>query len=94
MENKIKLIPQNETEATYCKKIKKEDGLIDLNDSPIKNYNKYRAYAIWPRTFFFRNNKRIIITDASLENEKFIIKKVLPEGKREIDYKDFISSNL
>jgi methionyl-tRNA formyltransferase len=91
---KIRPTPQNENEATYCKKIKKEDGLIDLNDDAIKNYNKFRAYAYWPRTFFFENGKRIIITDAVLENEEFIIKKVLPEGKREIKYGDFIKISI
>ena len=87
---KTKETPQNENEATHCKKIKKEDGLIDLNDNAIKNYNKFRAYAVWPRTFFFKNEKRIIITDAVLENKQFTIKKVLPEGKKEIKYEDFI----
>jgi len=87
IENKIKLIPQNESWATYCKKIKKEDGLIDLDNDPIKNYNKFKAYAFWPRTFFFKNNKRIIITDAKLENGNFVIKKIIPEGGKEIDYK-------
>jgi len=81
---------QNENEAIFCKKIKKEDGLLDLNDDPIKNYNKFRAYATWPRTFFFQNNKRIIITDAMLENKQLIIKKVLPEGRKEIKYEDFL----
>ncbi len=83
---KIKPIPQNELEATFCKKIQKEDGLIDLNSDGIINYNKFRAYATWPRTFFFKDNKRIIITDATLEEGKFIIKRVIPEGKKEIDY--------
>jgi len=86
MENKIKLIPQNETEATYCKKIKKEDGLIDLNDSPIKNYNKFRAYAILYRTYFFKNEKRIIKPNAILENGKFKIIKVIPENGKETSY--------
>jgi methionyl-tRNA formyltransferase len=81
------LTPQDESEATYCQKIKKEDGLIDLNDNPIKNYNKFRAYATWPRTFFFQDGKRIIITDAKLENNQFVIKKVIPEGGKEIEYK-------
>jgi methionyl-tRNA formyltransferase len=89
----IKLTPQNENEATYCKKIKKEDGLIDLNDDGVKNYNKFRAYAHWPRTCFFANNKRVIITDAVLDNQNFVIKKVLPEGKKEIKYEDFLKSN-
>ena len=87
IDGKIKLIPQNENEATYCKKIKKEDGEIDLNADPIKNYNKFRAYATWPRIFFFKDGKRIIITDAVLENGNFTIKKVIPEGEKEINYK-------
>ena len=87
LNEKIKLIPQNNNEATFCKKIKKEDGLIDLNADPIKNYNKFRAYAYWPRTFFFKDGKRIIITDAKLENDKFIIEKIIPEGGKEIPFK-------
>jgi len=89
MSGKIKETEQNENEATFCKKIKKEDGLIDLNDDSVKNYNKFRAYATWPRTFFFQGDKRIIITDAILENGQFTIKKVLPEGKKEIKWEEF-----
>lgn len=84
---KTKEISQNENEATFCKKIKKEDGLIDLNDNATKNYNKFRAYATWPRTFFFKNNKRIIITKARLENNIFVIEKIIPENGKETDYK-------
>ena len=91
---KIILAKQNEGEASYCKKIKKEDGLLDLNDDGIKNYNKFRAYAHWPRSFFFKNEKRIIITEAALENNQFVIKKVLPEGKKEIKYEEFIKTSI
>jgi methionyl-tRNA formyltransferase len=94
IENKITFIPQDETQATFCKKIKKEDGLIDLNENAVKNYNKFRAYAAWPRTFFFVNNKRVIITEAVLENNQFVIKKVLPEGKKEIKYEDFLKNSI
>jgi methionyl-tRNA formyltransferase len=88
-------IEQNENEATFCRKIKKEDGLVDLEtELPNVLYNKFRAYAIWPRIFFFKNDKRIIITDAVLENNQFIIKKVLPEGKKEIKYEEFLKSSI
>ncbi len=80
--------PQNEAESTHCSKIKKEDGLIDLNADPKENYNKFRAYATWPRTFFFKAEKRVIITDAILEDGKFVIKKIIPEGGKEVDYKN------
>jgi methionyl-tRNA formyltransferase len=87
VDGKIKPIPQDENKATFCKKIKKEDGLIDLNEDPIKNYNKFRAYATWPRSFFFKNGKRIIITDATLQNGEFKILKIIPEGGKEINYR-------
>ncbi len=89
---------QDESEATYCKKIKKEDGLIseeDLRESVLDQsksvilYNKFRAYFTWPRIFFFQNNKRIIISHAMLENSEFKIKKVLPESRKEIAWEEF-----
>jgi methionyl-tRNA formyltransferase len=89
---KIKAVRQDERQATLCKKIKKEDGLIDLQDDAATNYNKFRAYAYWPRTFFFAHNKRVIITDAEMVDNKFKIKKVLPEGKKEIKYEEFIKN--
>lgn len=85
----IKPTPQDPTAATFCKKIKKEDGLVNFElDSAETIYNKYRAYKIWPRTYFFKDGKRIIITDAILEDNKFIIKKVIPEGGKEQEYKN------
>ena len=92
LNGKIKAIPQKEEDATFCKKIKKSDGEINLKNEPIKNYNKFRAYAEWPRTFFFENGKRIIITDALLEDGYFSIKKVLPESKKEIAYQEFLKT--
>jgi methionyl-tRNA formyltransferase len=89
---------QDESQATYCTKIKKEEGLVDpKNDDPVELYNKFRAYAKWPRIFYFEpNGKRVIITDAALEparsassttnaggDGKFVIKKIIPEGKKE-----------
>jgi methionyl-tRNA formyltransferase len=89
VEGKIKATPQDESQATFCKKIKKENGLIDLNGDPIKNYNKFRAYYHWPRIFFFQNSKRIIVTNAELENNKFIVKRIIPEGGKEIKWEEF-----
>jgi methionyl-tRNA formyltransferase len=87
-------IPQDESKATYCSKIKKEDGEIDLFNATNarQNYNKYRAFFGWPGVFFFANGKRIKITKARFENEAFIIEKVIPEGKKEMDYTVFNTS--
>lgn len=78
---------QDHTQATFTKKIKKEDGLISLSDDPLLNYKKFCAYDIWPTTYFFTESGiRMKITDAIYENGQFIIKKVIPEGKKEMEY--------
>jgi methionyl-tRNA formyltransferase len=88
-------VPQNELIATYCGKIRKEDGLLDLTHNGEENYRKYRAYAEWPRTYFFAEKDgkeiRAIITQAHTEEHAFVIDRVLPEGKKEMSYKEFIS---
>ena len=88
---------QDESNATHCAKIQKEDGEINLNDEANKNWNKYRAFYGWPGTYFFveKNNKkiRVKIKEATYENNLFIIKRVTPEGKKEIAYEDFLKQN-
>jgi len=89
LKEKITPKPQDESRATYCEKIKKEDGLVDLlNDSPKEIYIKYCALYGWPGIYFMQNGKRIKITKAKLENDKFIIEKIIPENGKEIDYKN------
>lgn len=83
---KTKPKQQNENDATFCKKIKKEDGLIDLNDVPKNLYNKYRAYFGWPGIFYFKDGKRIKVTKARYENDQFIIEKMIKEGSKETNY--------
>lgn len=80
---------QDENKATYCKKIKKEDGLVDLlKDSSKEIWVKYRAFYGWPGIYFMQNGKRIKITDADFQDEKLVIKKIIPEGKKEMEYKN------
>ncbi len=39
--------PQNDAEASHCRKIAKSDGLIDFADAR-DIYNRYRAFTPWP----------------------------------------------
>lgn len=87
LEGNITLKNQNENEVSYCTKIEKKDGEINLNGDAQSNWNKYRAYSGWPGVFFFKDGKRIKITQACFEDGKFIIKKIIPEGKAEQDYR-------
>ncbi|MEK7555911.1 MAG: methionyl-tRNA formyltransferase [Patescibacteria group bacterium] len=89
----LKAREQDHAEASHCGKIIKEDGLINLADDPEKNYRKIRAFDEWPRACFFSERKgkkiRVVIKDARLEDGKLVITRVLPEGKKEMDYTDF-----
>jgi methionyl-tRNA formyltransferase len=108
LQDAIDPIMQNEAEATYCQKIEKENGelQINLNNLPIgreayQNILKIKAFEEWPTAYFFteRSGKkiRVIITDAAIENPstssgQVILKilKVIPEGKKEMSYADFL----
>ena len=81
---------QDESKATHCSKIKKEDGEINTLGNAQENYDKYRAYHGWPGIYFFKDGKRIKITKARLKDGQFIIERVIPEGKKEIDNEDFL----
>lgn len=85
---------QDHDEATYCQLFKKEDGEINLNDDPYQNLLKVRAFEGWPGTYFFteKNDKklRVKIIDAHLENDELILDTVVPEGKSEMSYEEFL----
>ena len=87
-------IPQNHSEATFCTKITKEMGEINLTADAYQNLLKIRAFDGWPGTYFFteRNGKRIRvkIVDAELNPDTSLnITRVIPEGKNEMSYADF-----
>lgn len=87
---------QDHDQATYTKKIEKEDALIDLNEDPKENYRKICAFEVWPKPYFFTEKKgkkiRVIIKDAKIENGELLITRVLPEGRKETDYKNFLEN--
>ena len=58
---------QNHAEATYTKKITKEDGRINWSESAEIIERKIRALNPWPGTYSFWNGKRIKILEGWLE---------------------------
>ena len=92
---KIKPTEQIHSEATFTKKVEKADGLIDiLTGDPYKNFLQIQAYSTWPHAFFFvqkgEQKIRVIVKEAEFKDGNLIIKKVLPEGKKEMPYEDFL----
>lgn len=90
MKGEITPEEQDHDNATFSKKITKEDGLINLEDDDYKNYLKIQALFGWPGTYFFKSDKRVKITDADFVDYKLVINKVIPEGKKEMKYEDFL----
>lgn len=48
LDGKIQMQKQDEHQASYCKVIKKGDGLIRWEDAAWAIHNKIRAYDLWP----------------------------------------------
>jgi methionyl-tRNA formyltransferase len=56
-------LPQDATQATYCTKIEKEDGLIDWTVSAKEIYHKWQAYTPWPGIYTTYENKRLLLLE-------------------------------
>lgn len=95
---KIKAKTQDHYKATFTKKIEKSDGLIDLAQDPYKNFLKIMAFSEWPGTYFFVDKNgaqiRVIIKKAEFKSNQLELQRVIPEGKKEMDYKDFAKGYL
>ncbi|MFH0969589.1 MAG: methionyl-tRNA formyltransferase [Patescibacteria group bacterium] len=60
-EKKIKPQKQDNSKATYCQLIEREDGHIFWDSEAQDIYNKYRAFYSWPGIFSVWGNEKIII---------------------------------
>lgn len=94
---KLRELPQDNTQATYTKKFKKEDGLIDWKKPAKEINNQIRAFYPWPSSYTIIDNKRLIILAAHLEASNLkpktlnlVLDIVQPEGKNPMKFKDFL----
>ena len=55
------LTPQNEADATYCKKLSKADGCLDFSKPAAFLERCVRAYQPWPGAYFLKNNERYLV---------------------------------
>ncbi len=84
---------QEHTKATFTKKFNKTDGLVSLDDDIRKIHRIWRACSPWPGCYFIHNHKgkdlRVKITQMEYQDGNISIKKLIPEGKSEMDYESF-----
>jgi methionyl-tRNA formyltransferase len=71
-------VPQDDSKASLCKKIKKSDGKIDFVDAKVI-YNKYRAFEGWPGIFSedgVKFDEVVLLDTTSNHNAKEILEFV------------------
>ena len=77
----LKPISQKHKNATYCKKIKKEDGKIDWKKSAEEIQNMIKAYTPWPSVFTEVKGKKLKISEANTDETKLKPGEFLIENK-------------
>lgn len=86
---------QNHGETTYTRKFTKEDAEIRLDADPYETFRKIQAFQGWLGAYFFMDRAgakiRVKVTKADYKNGHLTIEKVIPEGGKEMSYKDFFS---
>lgn len=81
--NMLGEVEQTPDQVTFCGKIEKEDGEIHIFETPLQEvYNKYRAYVLWPKIFFFldetfgqHKGKRIVVEKIVLDKKIYATEK-------------------
>ncbi len=97
VEGKVTPLPQNEAGATYTKKFGLEDALVDLkNDPPKQIWLKIRALNPEPgvaTALELKNGKkiRLKLLEADFKDNKLELKRVQPESKNPMSYKNFLN---
>jgi len=61
---------QDKTSISYCKKLVKEDGLIQWNDSAVQIDRKIRAYTPWPGAYTKFKDKKLMFLKGGVFKDK------------------------
>ena len=83
-------LPQDHSQATYCKKITKDDQALSSALSPGEFVNRVRALSPKPAAYLLKDAKRFKILNASLVDGHIQLITIQPEGKNPMPYSDFL----
>ncbi len=88
---------QDHPQATYCGKLTKAMGEIDINphhlptgQTAYQTLCRIRAFAGWPETFFIHHGKRVKVQGAHIANDTLVIERVVPEGKPAMEFATYL----
>jgi methionyl-tRNA formyltransferase len=81
--------PQPAEGVTYAQKITSADRRLDLAD-PVDSWRRVRALSPHIGAWTTLHGRRVTIWRARLEDGAFVPEEVQPEGKRKMDYDEFL----
>lgn len=74
LEWEINSIKQDDSKATYCSKILKEDWKIDFSKNTAKEiYDTWRSYSTWPWIYTYFKWKKLDITDCFFDAQEVFL---------------------
>ncbi|MFH1286666.1 MAG: methionyl-tRNA formyltransferase [Candidatus Magasanikbacteria bacterium] len=76
---KLEPADQDDSKATTCKQLSREDGKIDWNQSAQKIYNQYRGMTPWPGVWTMWNDRRLKLLKIKPAEKQIEAGKVLIE---------------
>jgi len=82
LNQEIKPIIQDDTQATYCQKITKDDGKIDWSKPATEIETMIRAFDPWPETWSYWGDKKLKILAGTVNNSRTLDKAgtILKDG--------------
>ena len=88
-QNNYCLSKQNNEASTYCKKIIKQDSLVNFEMSSDEIYNKFRAYYEWPGVVFEHKNTIVKIKGMYVldKNNKYLDNEIFKFDKSGLNVK-------
>ncbi len=90
---------QNHKDATYTKRFLKTDSELHINPHNLPTgieareiFCKIQAFSGIGDTFFIYEGKRVKVKGAALADDTLTLTRVIPEGKKEVDFTVYLAS--
>ena len=78
----IKAVPQDDSKATTCKQLTREDGKVDWTKTASEIYNLYRGLHPWPGIWTMLNNKRLKLILIKPSGKKYKTGMIIVEDNK------------
>lgn len=78
----LKPVAQDESQATTCKKLSRDDGRIDWHKSAEQVYNQYRGLHPWPGVWTTAENKRLKLLKVKPVEKQISVGKIQYEHEK------------